>query len=248
MRKFLLYTLLSVFVCALAARGGAMAQDAQRFHVGGIVLVALADTPNTPPSGAPNTKLLVGLPQDELAKITAAGMANSVNMFVVKTPAGNVLFDTGLGANGALVPSLEHAGMTQNEIAAVVITHFHGDHIGGLVTDGSATFPNAALYVPKVEVEKGPKGFDQFAPAYAGKTVQFAWGDEILPGVTALEAAGHTNGHTVYLVEQGGDRVLIAGDLIHFGGVQLAKPEVAVTYDTDTAKAGSGYTFTGLGE
>ncbi len=237
MKTHLLAFAALICMCTLAAQGDAMAQDSKNFNIGGISLVALADTPNGPAPDAPNTRLLVGLSADELAKVTGADMANSINMFVIKTDKGNYLFDTGLGASGKLVPSLANAGMTENDIAAVVITHFHGDHIGGLTTNGTATFPNATLYVPKVEVEKGPSGFDAFGPAYAGRTTQFAWGSEILPGITALEAEGHTNGHTVYQVEQGGGRLLIVGDLIHFGGVQLAKPEVAVTYDTDTTKA-----------
>ncbi len=85
-------------------------------------------------------------------------------------------------------------------------------------------------------MEKGPSSAG-FASAYAGKTTQFAWGDEILPGVVAMDASGHTNGHTVYLITNGADKLLIAGDLIHFGGVQLPNPDIAVTYDTDTTKA-----------
>ena len=218
-----------------------MGQEFKNFAIGGITLVALADVPNAPAPATPNTALLVGLSQEELTRVTGDDMANSINMFVLKTDKGNYLFDTGLGEDGPrkgeMIASLKSAGFAPEDIDAVVITHFHPDHIGGLAKGGKAVFPKATLYVGRLEVEKGPPVFDKFSGAYAGKTVRFEWGDEVLPGIKALEAAGHTNGHTVFLVEKAGDRLLIAGDLIHFGGVQLARPEIAVTYDTDTAAA-----------
>ena len=218
-----------------------MGQEFKNFDIGGIKLVALADVPNAPAATAPNTALLVGLSQDELARVTAEDMANSINMFVLKTGKGNYLFDTGLGEDGPrkgeMIASLKSAGFEPGDIDGVVLTHFHPDHIGGLVKGGNAVFPKATLYVGRMEVEKGPQVFDKFSGAYEGRTVRFEWGDEIVPGVKAFEAAGHTNGHSVFLVENAGDRLLIMGDLIHFGGVQLPRPEIAVTYDTDPAAA-----------
>lgn len=213
-----------------------MAQDFRNFTLGNIQLVALTDFPAASGATPPHTELLVGLPAAEAAKVTGADMVNAVNMFVLKTDAGNFLFDTGVGGNGGMIASMAAAGLSPADIAGVVITHFHGDHVGGLVRDGKAVFPNATLYVPRVEMEKGPSSAS-FAAAYAGRTAQFNWGDEVLPGVTAVDASGHTNGHTVFMVETGGDKLFIAGDLIHFGGVQLPNPDIAVTYDTDTAKA-----------
>lgn len=238
MKMRALATLIALCILTLGMTGGTMAQDFKNFTVGSIRLIALADTPNNGAPANPPTQILVGLTDADKAKVTGADMQNAVNAFVLKTLADTILFDTGNGpGRGLLLQSLAAAGVLPADITAVVITHFHGDHVNGLLSeDGSAAFPNAKLYVPAEEVAKGPAS-DKFLPAYAGKTVQFDWGNEILPGVTAMEALGHTNGHTVYMITNGADKLLIAGDLIHFGGVQLKNPNIAVTYDTDTAKA-----------
>jgi glyoxylase-like metal-dependent hydrolase (beta-lactamase superfamily II) len=234
--KRVLSTLFAVCILTLGTRGETMAQDFKNFAIGAINLVALTDFPKAPAATPPHTELLVGLSAEALAKVTGADMVNAVNMFVLKTAQGNYLFDTGVGGQGGMIGSMAAAGLTPADISAVVITHFHGDHIGGLTKDGAAVFPNAKLYVPREEMEKGPYSA-RFAAAYADRTVQFTWDEEILPGVKALKAIGHTQGHTVYMIESAGDKLLIAGDLIHFGGVQLPNPDIAVTYDTDTAQA-----------
>ncbi len=167
-------------------------------------------------------------------------MRNSINCFVVKTGSETILFDTGNGTakGGLAMESLKAAGLSPNDIDAVVITHFHGDHIGGLMTaDGKAVFPRARLMVPRVEVEAMPQAAMQFMAAYAGRLHAFEWNSPVADGVLAADASGHTSGHTVFLIEDGDSKLLIAGDLIHFGGIQLPVPAVAVTYDTDPAKA-----------
>lgn len=225
-----------VTLCAVAAS----AAEFGKFSLGGMEVIALADRdPKAPAQN--NLQLLVGAKDADVQKYLAApgSMKNSVNCFVVKTGRETILFDTGNGTakNGLMLESLKKAGLKPEDIDAVVITHFHGDHIGGLVKDGAAVFPTARIKVPRIEIETMPQAAMTFMAAYAGRLHAFEWGHLVADGVVAVDASGHTQGHTAFLIENGGEKLLIGGDLIHFGAIQLPVPEVAVTYDTDAAKA-----------
>lgn len=211
--------------------GGAF--SAHRF--GTIEIIALEDVPVR--TGPDQTQLLIGLTPEEIASYPAGFMANSINAFLVKLDGKNLLFDTGLGAPGNVLRSLSAYGMSPADIDAVIITHFHRDHIGGLLADGKPVFPRAELRLPRVEVDKWNERELGFIAAYGIRAAVFEWGSEAWPGVLALDARGHTPGHTVYRVQSGGDEIMIISDLIHFPEVQLARPEIAVTYDTDPVRA-----------
>ena len=77
----------------------------------------------------------------------------------------------------------------------------------------------------------------KFRQGYAGRRRTFEWDHAVADGIVAVDAHGHTPGHTAFLVENGGAKLMIAADLIHFGGIQLPVPDVAVTYDSDPVKA-----------
>ena len=102
----------------------------------------------------------------------------------------------------------------------------------------AATLAWLAAVAPK-EV----KGFFQGAMAsltpyvQAGRFAPFERDGEIVPGIRALQAHGHTAGHAVYAVESQGQRLVLIGDLIHVASVQLASPEVTIAFDTDEAQA-----------
>ncbi|MDE5879637.1 MAG: MBL fold metallo-hydrolase, partial [Desulfovibrio sp.] len=131
-------------------------------------------------------------------------------------------------------------------------THMDMDHIGGLLNNGQPVYPNATLWVSAPEyaawVEKGlgeggVSGRSQAAVDLAKKVAaaytvkRFNFGDEILPGVTAVDASGHTPGHTAYDIVSGADKMTIAGDILHIAPVQLARPELSTVYDMDGEKA-----------
>lgn len=168
------------------------------------------------------------------------GVPSTVSVFVVKTDSVVILFDTGLGAaDSRLQAGLKSLGMEPADVRYLYLTHMHGDHIGGMLTaEGEVVFPNAEVYVSKPEhdywmtASSNPRAAKTLE-AYRDKLHLFAFGDTLPGGVAAMEAVGHTPGHTVFQV----GRLLVVGDLFHGLALQLAHPEICATYDMDKEKA-----------
>ena len=170
----------------------------------------------------------------------------SVNGFLVNTGAKLILIDTGTGGlsgptAGTLAANLRAAGYQPEQVDDIFITHDHGDHVGGLTHDGAAVFPNAVVHVGKGDADHytnaaaGDKtAFGSMAPYIAANKFQAIAGDgEVVPGVRAWATPGHTPGHTSYVVESKGEKLIVTGDLIHVAAVQLDDPSVTVSFDTD---------------
>ncbi|NDV02488.1 MBL fold metallo-hydrolase [Pseudoroseicyclus tamaricis] len=164
----------------------------------------------------------------------------SVSSFspVVVTSAGQrLLFDTGLNPE-QLLAALSEAGLTAGDIDVVVLTHMHGDHVGGLAgEDGTPTFPHATYITGRAEWDHWAKA--DYAP-FEGKVrpleAAFTFiepGAEVAPGVTALEAHGHTPGHMAFMVESGGLRLLMMVDTANHHVFSLAHPDWVVGFDSD---------------
>jgi glyoxylase-like metal-dependent hydrolase (beta-lactamase superfamily II) len=178
--------------------------------------------------------------------IPETGFKSSTNAFLIKAPGHNILVDTGFGRT--IFDKMKTLGIEPDRIDTVLITHLHGDHIGGLQRDGQPLFPNAKIYVSekehtyftKTQVNQG--AVTALAP-YGSKVVTFEPGAlggatrEILPGISAIANYGHTPGHTVYLVENGGAKLIIAGDFLHVALVQIPNPNISATYDVDQIAA-----------
>jgi len=178
--------------------------------------------------------------------IPETGFKSSTNAFLIKTPGHNILVDTGFGRT--IFDKMKTLGIEPNQIDTVLITHLHGDHIGGLQRDGKPLIPNAKIYVSekeytyftKTQVNQGavaalsPYGPNviTFEPGVLGGVAR-----EILPGISAIASYGHTPGHTVYLVEDGGAKLIIAGDFLHVALVQIPNPDISATYDVDQSAA-----------
>jgi len=170
------------------------------------------------------------------------GFVMSTNIFLIKTPERTILVDTAFG--GESFNRLRRMGVELEQIDTVLITHMHGDHIGGLQRNGRAVFPNARVYISardldhftRIAVNPGavaavaPYGtrLQTFEPSVLNETMR-----DLLPGITPIAAYGHTPGHTVFLIESEGERFLIIGDLLLVAPVQFPRPGVSATFDMD---------------
>ena len=167
------------------------------------------------------------------------GMPSSISAYLIKTNGKTILFDAGLGPsrNGQLLNELSKINVTPEQIDYVYITHFHGDHIGGMLNaDGDKVFTNAEVYVSRLEKEsdlgKGEQAVKMFEK-YGDKIHVFNFGDKLPEDVLAIDAVGHTPGHTAF---QKGN-LLIIGDLMHALALQLKYPEYCPNFDGDKEKA-----------
>jgi glyoxylase-like metal-dependent hydrolase (beta-lactamase superfamily II) len=197
-----------------------------------------------------NAGILPGVDQAVLNQyIPAQGFKHSANAFLIKAPRQNILVDSGTGAGGVIVEKIKSLGVEPEKIDAVLITHLHGDHFGGLVSDGKAVFPNAKIYLSAKEnqyftVTNANQGAVAALAPYKSKIVTFEPGvlsdrrrKALLTGIFPIAAYGHTPGHTMFLVENGRSSLLIIGDLLHVALVQFPVPSVSASYDMDGQEA-----------
>ena len=165
------------------------------------------------------------------------GITASVSAFLVKPDGKEILFDAANGApDSQLMQVLESLQTTADEIDYIFITHLHGDHIGGLLKEGEAVFSNAVIYINKTEYDawmamegRQSEGLRNICNAYGERVKTFTPEDELPCGIEAVEAYGHTPGHTAYRV---GD-ALIAGDVMHGTALQARYPEFSAGFDMD---------------
>jgi glyoxylase-like metal-dependent hydrolase (beta-lactamase superfamily II) len=184
----------------------------------------------------------------------------SVNGYLINTGSKLVLIDTGAASLfgptlGNLLANLKAAGYQPEQVDEIYITHMHADHVGGLMAGDKPAFPNAIVradqhdadfWLSAANLEKAPaemKGFFQGAQASlnpyvtAGKFKPFDGNTELVPGIKAVAAHGHTPGHSTYLVESQGQKLALWGDLMHVAAVQFANPSVTIQFDTDSKAA-----------
>jgi glyoxylase-like metal-dependent hydrolase (beta-lactamase superfamily II) len=234
MRSTVLY---GVLFGAMAVNSFAAEPQIFRWKTGAFQVYMLVET-----RGQGRPGILIGADDAALRQYFPDGTyLSETNTFLIRGGGRTILIDTGFG--GALFDALGELGVRPEEVDAVLITHLHGDHIGGLARDGRALFPNARVYLarqerataqPNARQALAPYGdrVETFEPSPLGSAIS-----ELFPGIKAIAAFGHTPGHTVFLIENGGEGLLIWGDLMHVQGIQFPLPDIAVTYDSDAAAA-----------
>lgn len=245
-----------------------MSSEVHRYKVGDIAVTVLFDGIRLLPS-LDGYILNVGL-DDVVATFAAAGLPtdhikNEYNVTLVETAGQRVLIDTGIGEarfeptngeRGRMMRNLRAAGIDPASIDRVAISHFHPDHVNGLLAaDDRPAFPNAEIMVPALEWNfwlddremSAATGHtaDLFAnnrrvfDALGRKVTCFTWGQEVAPGVTAVDTSGHTAGHTSFMLSSGASRLFIQGDMNNQSVVFSKYPEWHSKYDADPAKGGA---------
>jgi glyoxylase-like metal-dependent hydrolase (beta-lactamase superfamily II) len=242
----LLSLLFLVPLPALAQQGPVTsAPGAVNFSIGQLQLTALRDAgfTATPASGAFGVEVGAAAVEKVLAEAHAPtdAVRLDVDALLLRMPGHVVLLDTGLGPllpGAALPQSLKLADVEPSAITDVLITHAHGDHLGGLATsDHTLAFPNATIRMSSREWAFVQAQNPAWAKVFAPKIAVFEPGAEILPGITPIALYGHTPGHVGYEIVSGGARIEDLGDIAHSAIVSLAKPEWLGEMDQDQ-KAG----------
>ena len=248
---------------AAAPPAGKQAAGVYRYKVGQFECTSINDGARTFPMP---DGFVRNVPKDQaLAAAEAAYMPKGMvtvpfNPQLINTGSKLVLIDTGFGPTpnapvGLLAANMAAAGIDPKAIDIVVISHLHPDHTNGIKNaEGGLLFSNAEIKVPAVDwafwmsddnMAKAPNDmmknyFANTRKVYAGladKVTKYEWGSEVAPGITALDASGHTPGHTAFAVASGNARVLVQSDVTNIPELFLRNPDWHVAFDIDPQKA-----------
>jgi glyoxylase-like metal-dependent hydrolase (beta-lactamase superfamily II) len=244
-----------------------MADASYRYKVGDIEVTVLTDGFRMVPV---DDKYLVNAGAADLAKALAAAklptdaMKNTYSPIVLNTAGKRVLIDTGngeaalkpsKGERGTLNGNLAAAGIARETIDVVVISHFHADHVNGLLTaDNKPAFPRAEIKVPEAEwkfwmddgeMSRASKGrmTELFANnrrvfgALGRKVTPYVWGQEVVSGLTAMGTPGHSIGHTSFMLASGGKQVFVQSDVCNNAFVFAPHPDWQGFFDQDPPAA-----------
>jgi glyoxylase-like metal-dependent hydrolase (beta-lactamase superfamily II) len=235
-----------------------------RFKVGAFEATVISDGPLV--MGPPQADVFVGLSKDDFVKalnenyLASDNLALEQNTLLLNTGDKLLLFDTGTGASkmmgphsGKLLANLKAAGVEPKDIDAVILTHAHGDHCWGLMSDGGeSNFPNAQIYMTQSDLEfwtdeANGRGMDLMKAQIDGarknllpnrdRIVFVKDRQEVVPGVQAIATPGHTVGHMSYVITSQGKSICNGGDVGHHHIVSTQFPRLPFAYDTDGQQA-----------
>ncbi|CAN1507176.1 GloB Zn-dependent hydrolases, including glyoxylases [Rhabdaerophilaceae bacterium] len=247
---------------ARAPMAGTQSPSFFRFKVGEFEVTALHDGNGQfplPPNFVRNADI-----KDVQAILAESGQptdkwTNTFTTLLVNTGSKLVLIDTGFADNGAptngkTVAQMKAAGIEPSQVDVILLSHFHGDHLQGTrLKDGKLTYPNAEIMVPEMEWAfwmddaKLAAAPDAMKGAFAGvhrvlkpsaaDVKRFKWGDEVVTGITAVDASGHTPGHTAFMIASGTGKLMYVADTTNNPAVFARNPEWRVMYDMDPEKS-----------
>jgi glyoxylase-like metal-dependent hydrolase (beta-lactamase superfamily II) len=211
------------------------------------------------------TQSFLGVPKEEVCRELTDNFMDpldiniELNSFVVNIGNKMVLFDTGLGTSkvfgpkgGQLLKNLAAAGIKAEDIDAVVISHGHIDHIGGIVDEsGKLNYPNAQVYMSQADHDywTDEKQMDQpWKKAFVtharrnllpvrDRLAFVKDNQEFLTGITAISAPGHTPGHMMFHIGSNGESVIFVGDVSHHSVLLIENPRMEFLYDFDSKQA-----------
>jgi glyoxylase-like metal-dependent hydrolase (beta-lactamase superfamily II) len=197
------------------------------------------------------------LPKDKMTIHFAPLVINTGGkLVVIDTGNGPGAFAATKGNVGQFASNMAAAGIDAKNVDMVVISHFHGDHVNGLLgADGSPAFPNAEVLVPAAEWkywnddgEMAKAANDRMKGLFASnrklfndglkkKVTPYEWGKDVAPGLLAVESIGHTPGHTSFVLSSGSDKLFIQSDVTNHPSLFVANPGWHLMFDQDPAQA-----------
>jgi glyoxylase-like metal-dependent hydrolase (beta-lactamase superfamily II) len=252
---------------AAAPQIGKQSPGWYRYKVGSFEITAVTDGQRTFP--LPDT-FVTNVKKDQVNEALAAAYMEKDKMTIPYTPvvintgAKLVVMDTGTGeanferskgTGGQFHSNLKASGIDRNSVDLVVISHFHGDHINGLLTaDDKPAFPNAEILVPAAEwkyfMDDGemsrqttPRMKEVFAgarkvfDALQRKVTPYEPGKEVAPGILAVATNGHTPGHTSFVVSSGNSKVYVQADVTNHPALFVRNPGWHAFFDQDPKMA-----------
>jgi glyoxylase-like metal-dependent hydrolase (beta-lactamase superfamily II) len=248
---------------AAAPAAGRQAPGFYRYNVGDFELTQITDGARTfpmPDGFVRNVPKEQALAAAEAAYMPKGQVTVPFNPVIINTGSKLVLIDTGIGPGvgptvGLLPVHMAAAGIDPKAINIVILSHLHPDHINGVkAADGGLAFPNAEIKAPApdwafwMSDENMAKAANDMMKGYfantrkilssiADKVTRYEWDKEVAPGITALDASGHTPGHSAFAVASGSGRLLVQSDVTNIPELFLRNPDWHVAFDIDPAKA-----------
>jgi len=230
-----------------------------RFTLGVFELTVLSDGPLH--MGPPRADVFFDTSEEEMIRVLAQNhlptdrVSLDQNVLMVNTGDQLVLIDTGLGIvkmmgedSGRLIGNMKAAGIDPKDVDAVLLTHAHPDHCFGLFAmDAKPTFPNAQVYMTQADydfwTDEEKLKHPQLGPMVAGgrrhllplrdRMIFIKDGQEVVPGIQAIAAPGHTVGHTAFMITSRERSICNIGDIAHHHVISVETPRKAFSYDTD---------------